>query len=101
MNKQCKILIITSFSFLAYYLNLSSLLSMFWLHKCVCVFQCQPIALLRTSGSMQDRKMELSVVYFRITHCLGKPHYVWDEYLYSVLAKVEIRVTVCVTVCVV
>ena len=41
------------------------------------------------------------MVYFRITHCLGRPHYVWDEYLYSVREKVEVRVTVSVTVCVV
>ena len=45
--------------------------------------------------------MALSVVYFRIMHCLGRPHYVWDEYLYSVREKVEVRVTVSVTVCVV
>ena len=45
--------------------------------------------------------MALSLVYFRITHRLGRPHYVWDEYLYSVLEKVEVRVTVSVTVCVV
>ena len=45
--------------------------------------------------------MAVSVVYFRITHCLGGPHYVWDEYLYNVLEKVEVRVTVSVTVCVV
>ena len=45
--------------------------------------------------------MALSVVYFRFTHRLGRPHYVWDEYLYSVLEKVEVRVTLCVTVCVV
>ena len=31
----------------------------------------------------------------------GRPHYVWDEYLYSVLEKVEVRVTVSITVCVV
>ena len=37
--------------------------------------------------------MALSVVYFPITHRLGRPHYVWDEYLYSVLEKVEVRVT--------
>ena len=43
----------------------------------------------------------LSVVYFRITHRLGRPHYVWDEYLYSVWEEVEVRVTVSVTVCVV
>ena len=42
--------------------------------------------------------MALSVVYFRITHRLGRPHYVWDEYLYTVREKVEIRVTVSVTV---
>ena len=42
--------------------------------------------------------MALSVVYFRITHRLGRPHYVWDEYLYNVREKVEVRVTVRVTV---
>ena len=42
--------------------------------------------------------MSLSVVYFPITHRLGRPHYMWDEYLYSVLEKVEVRVTVSVTV---
>ena len=45
--------------------------------------------------------MELSVVYFQIMHRLGRPHYVWDEYLYSVRDKVEVRVTVSVSVCVV
>ena len=29
--------------------------------------------------------MALSVIYFRIMHRLCRPHYVWDEYLYSVL----------------
>ena len=42
--------------------------------------------------------MALSVVYSQFMHRLGRPHYVWDEYLYSVLEKVEVRVTVCVTV---
>ena len=41
----------------------------------------------------------LSVVYFLITHCLGRPHYVWDEYLYSVREKVEVRVTKCNCLC--
>ena len=45
--------------------------------------------------------MALSVVYFRITHLFGRPHYVWDEYLYSVREKVEVGVIVSVTVCVV
>ena len=45
--------------------------------------------------------MALSVVYFQIPHRLGRQHYVWDEYLYSVREKVEVRVTVSVTVCVV
>ena len=70
-------------------------------YMCVCVFQCQPTALLRASGSAQGGYMALSVVYFQFTHHLGRPHYVWDKYLYSVLEKVEVRVTVCVTVCVV
>ena len=38
--------------------------------------------------------MALSVVYFQSTHRVGRPHYVWDEYLYSVLEKVEVRMTV-------
>ena len=42
--------------------------------------------------------MALSVVYFQFMHRLGRPHYVWGEYLYSVLEKVEVRMTVCVTV---
>ena len=45
--------------------------------------------------------MALGVVYFQITHRLGRPHYMWDEYLYSVLSKVEVRMTVRATVCVV
>ena len=45
--------------------------------------------------------MVLSVVYFQFMHRLGRPHYVWDEYLYSVLEEVEVKVTVYVTVCVV
>ena len=45
--------------------------------------------------------MALSVVYFRNTHRLGRPHFVWDEYLYSVREKVEVGVTVNVTVWVV
>ena len=40
--------------------------------------------------------MALSVVYFRIMHCLGRPHYVWDEYLYLCTEGSEVRVTVCV-----
>ena len=45
--------------------------------------------------------MVLSAVYFRIKHHLGRPRYVWDEYLYSVLEKVEVGMIVSVTVCVV
>ena len=68
---------------------------------CVCVFQCQPTRLLRASGSTQGKWMALSVVYFWIMHHLGRPNYVWDEYLYSVLEKVEVRVIVCIAVCVI
>ena len=39
--------------------------------------------------------MALSVVYFHITHHLGKPHYMRDKCLYCVMEKVEVRVTVC------
>ena len=42
--------------------------------------------------------MALSVVYFRIMHRLGRPHYVWDESLYSVREKVEVEVGVTVSV---
>ena len=42
--------------------------------------------------------MVLSVIYFLFTHRLGRPHCMWDEYLYSVLQEVEVRVTVCVIV---
>ena len=45
--------------------------------------------------------MAFSVVYFHFTHRLGRPHYVWVEYLYCILEAVEVRMTVCVTVCVV
>ena len=68
---------------------------------CVCVLQCQPTVLLRASGSTQGGQMALSVVYFQIMHRLGRPHYVWDEYLYSVREKIEVGVIVSVTVCVV
>ena len=67
----------------------------------MCVFHCQPTALLLASGSAQGGQKALSVVYFRITHHQGRPHYVWDEYLFSVLQEVEVTVTVFVTVCVV
>ena len=70
-------------------------------HVCMCVFQCQPTALLHASGSVQGGQMALSVVYFLIMHRLGRPHYVWEKYLYSVLEKVEVRIIVSVTVCVV
>ena len=43
--------------------------------------------------------MVLSVLYFLITHRLGRPHYVWDEYLYSVREKVKVRVTKCNCLC--
>ena len=43
--------------------------------------------------------MALIVVYFQFTHHLGRPHYVWDKYLYSVLYEVEVRVTMCSCLC--
>ena len=80
---------------------LKSLLRNFFYVLTVCVFQCQPTALLRASGSTQGGQMALSVVYFRITHRLGIPHYLWDEYLYSIQQKVDVRMTVVQCYCVV
>ena len=71
---------------------------------CVCVCVCVPMpthCTITRFGFQQGENIALSVVYFRITHRLGRPHYVWGEYLYSLLEKVEVRVTVSVTVCVV
>ena len=71
---------------------------------CVCVCVCSNAnycAIARFGFHVRCDYMALSVVYFLINHHLGKPHYVWDEYLYSVLEKVQVRMTVCVTVCVV
>ena len=53
--------------------------------KMLLLFHCQPTALLCASGSAQGGQMALGEVYFRIMHRLGRPHYVWDKYLYSVL----------------
>ena len=66
----------------------------------MCVFQCQPTALLRASGSTQGVKKAISEVYFRITHRFGRPHYVWTEYLYIVREKVVVGMIVSLTVCI-
>ena len=68
--------------------------------NCVCVSSnADPTALLRAWGSAQGGL--IAVVYFQFMHRLGRPHYVWDEYLNSVLGEVEVKVTVCRSVCVV
>ena len=36
---------------------------------------------LCASRSAQGGYMALSVVYLKFTHRLGRPHYVWDEYM--------------------
>ena len=36
--------------------------------------------------------MALTVIYFQFMHRLGRPHYMWDEYLYRVQEEVEVRV---------
>ena len=45
--------------------------------------------------------MAFNVFYFPFTHRLDRAHYVWNEYMYSILEEVEVRATVSVTVCVV
>ena len=68
---------------LKWYWSTENVVEVQW--QCVCVFQCQPTVLLSASGSLQGGQMALSVIYFQFTHWLGRPHYVWDVYLYSVL----------------
>ena len=64
---------------------------------CVCVFSnANPVHYYALWVPRKADRWRLSVVYFRITHRLSRPHYMWDEYLYSVWEKVEVRVTVCV-----
>ena len=70
----------------------------------VCVCVCSNANPLHYYTVRVPRKAEdIDMVYFQFTHRLGRPHYVWDEYLYSVglLEEVEVRMIVCVTVCVV
>ena len=43
--------------------------------------------------------MALSVVYFQFTHRLGRSHYVWDKYLYSVLEEVRLGDCMCKCLC--
>ena len=82
---------------------MDSVQQIYALNTCT-VYVCVPMpthCTITASGSTQGGYMALSVIYFRITHRLGRPQYVWDEYLYSVRKKVKFRVTVSVTVCVV
>ena len=70
--------------------------------KVLCLCFPMPTHCTITCFGFHARSIDgVNVVYFRITHRLGRPHYVWDEYLYSVGEKVEVRVTESVTVCVV
>ena len=66
----------------------------------ICVFQCQPSALLRASGSTWIDGVKCGL-FSNHAPLGGRPHYVWNEYLYTVREKVEVRVTVGVTVSVV
>ena len=53
---------------------------------CVCVCFTMPTQLhyYALGIPVPGGYMALSAVYFRFTHRLGRPHYVWDEYLYGV-----------------
>ena len=67
---------------------------------CVCV--PMPTHCTITHLGFRTRQIDgVECGLFSIHAPLGRPHYAWDEFLYSVLEKVEIRITVCVTVCVV
>ena len=68
------------------------------------VYVCVPIPTHSTITCFGFRARRIDGVeygLFSIHDRLGRPHYVWDEYLYSVLEKADVRVTVYVTVCVV
>ena len=60
--------------------------------KCVCVCVCvfsdaNPLHYYTRFGFRARRIDGVSVIYFRITHRLGRPHYVWEEYLHSVVGS--------------
>ena len=73
------------------------------LELCVCVCVCVQMPIHCTISCFGFRSRRIDGVesgLFSIHAPLGQTHYVWDEYLYSVLEEVEVRMTVCLTVCV-
>ena len=66
---------------------------------CVCVSNANPLN-FTCFGFRAMRIDGVSVVYFIFSHLLGRSHYVGDVYLYLCTEISEVRVTVCVTVCV-
>ena len=70
---------------------------------CVRVRVCFPMPIHCTITCFRFRARQIDGVecgLFQFMHCLGRSYYMWDEYLYSVLEEVEVRMTVSVTVCV-
>ena len=69
-------------------------------NMCVCV--PMPTHCTITCFGFRTRQIDgVECGLFSNHHRLDRPHYVLGEYLYSVLEKVEVRMTVSVTVCVV
>ena len=62
----------------------------------------QPTALLCASGSTQRwiDGVRCGLFLIHAPHGQTSLLYMWNKYLYSVLGKVEVRMTVSVTVCV-
>ena len=45
----------------------------------MCVFQCRLNCTITHLGFRTRRVDCVNVVYFRFTHHLGRPHYLWDD----------------------
>ena len=60
-----------------------------------------PLHYYAASGIRAGRIDGIECGLFSIHAPLGQIYYLWHEYPYSVLEKVEVRVTVSITVCVV
>ena len=68
---------------------------------CVCVYVCVLVTTHCTIMYFWFRAMwidDVTVVYFRFTHLLGRSRYVGDVYLYLCTKRSEARVTVCAIV---
>ena len=57
---------------------------------CVCVFQCRPSCTITRLGFRARRIDGVECGLFLIHAPIDRRHYVWDEYLYSVLEELRL-----------